>query len=171
MKESGFFKIFLNQTCVMKPGRLTISLSLLFLLFLGLVGLLAPPHARAGELSAYGNPFTWVTVGKARVKAEVVASPEKLYLGLGQRPDLPEGRGMLFVMPRREVQDFCMRDMRFGLDFIWLVPGRVAGLTKNVSPLDQQACYSSPEPVDFVLEVPAGFCDRHSIRVGDKATW
>lgn len=48
---------------------------------------------------------------------------------------------------------------------------RVAGLTKDVSPLDQQACYHLLEPVDFVLEVPAGFCDRHSIRVGDKATW
>jgi len=153
----------------MKTRYLFIRLSLLFLV---LAGLFFPSYTSAGEeLSEYGNPFIWVTLGKVRIKAEVVSSPEKLYLGLGRRPELAEGRGMLFILPRREVQNFCMRDMRFGLDFIWLAPGRVAGLTPNVSPLDQEACYLSPEPVAFVLEVPAGFCERNGIRVGDPATW
>jgi uncharacterized membrane protein (UPF0127 family) len=153
----------------MKPRYL---FSRLCLLFLVLAGLSFPAYASAGEeLSEYGNPFVWVTLGKVRVKAEVVGTPEKLYLGLGRRPELAEGRGMLFIMPSREVQDFCMRDMRFALDFIWLAPGRVAGLTLNVSPLDQEACYRSPEPVAFVLEVPAGFCERQGIRVGDPAGW
>jgi uncharacterized protein len=142
------------------------------LLFLYLVALAFPASGLAAtELSEYGNPFTWVTLGPVKVKAEVVISPEKLYLGLGRRPALPEDRGMLFILPHREIQTFCMRDMRFALDFIWLGPGRVAGLTKNVSPQDQRACYSSPEPVAYVLEVPAGFCDRHGIRVGDPAGW
>jgi uncharacterized membrane protein (UPF0127 family) len=47
----------------------------------------------------------------------------------------------------------------------------VAGISKNASHQDKQACYSAPEPVKFVLEVPAGFCDRHGIKVGDKASW
>ncbi len=123
------------------------------------------------ELSEYGNPFTWVTIGKTKVKAEVVFTPEKLYLGLGQRPELPEGRGLLFLMPGAEVQTFCMRDMRFAIDFLWLADGRVAGITKNVSPQDQQALYCSPVPVKYVLEVPAGFCDRHGLKVGDPAAW
>lgn len=130
-----------------------------------------PAEEKLAELSEYGNPFTWVSIGKARVKAEVVGTPEKLYLGLGQRAGLPEGRGMLFVMPQRRIQEFCMRDMHFPIDFIWLEPGRVAGLTKNVSPQNQEACYSSPVPVNYVLEVPAGFCDRHGIKVGDRAAW
>ena len=145
------------------------------LLVLVAVGLVLPAALAAGEkpaeLSEYGNPFTWVTIGKVKVKAEVVGSMEKMYLGLGKRPELPEGRGMLFVMPSPAVQNFCMRDMRFALDFIWIESGRVAGLTKNVSPDDQEACYYSPEPVKFVLEVPAGFCDRHGLQAGDKATW
>jgi len=149
------------------------------LIFLGwlilLNGLVRPAALPAGEnrlgCSEYGNPFTWMTIGKTKVKAEVVNSPEKIYLGLGKRPELPEGRGMLFVMPQREIQEFCMRDMRVPLDFIWLTSGRVAGLTKNVTPQDQQATYKSPVPVNYVLEVPAGFCDRHGIKVGDKAIW
>lgn len=135
-------------------------------------GLLFPPVLRgADDFSEYGNPFIWVKVGQVNVKAEVVSSPAKMYLGLGHRPGLPEGRGMLFILPSLEVQSFCMRDMRFPIDFIWLVPGRVAGLTKNVSPQDQQASYDSPEPVNYVLEVPAGFCDRYGVKVGDPVSW
>ena len=156
----------------MKNRKTLICVGLLVLVLGGLVLPAAlPASEKLVELSEYGNPFTWVTIGKVKVKAEVVGTPEKLYLGLGKRLELPEGRGMLFVMPQRQIQEFCMRDMRLALDFIWLAPGRVAGLTKNASHHDQEACYLSPEPVNFVLEVPAGFCDRQGIKVGDKATW
>ena len=143
---------------------------LLVLLILG--SLIFPPAAPGGEgRSEYGNPITWVKLGQVKVKAEVVFSPEKMYLGLGKRQGLPEGQGMLFIMPALVVQEFCMRDMLFPIDFIWLVPGRVAGLTRNVPFEDQQACYASPEAVNYVLEVPAGFCDRHGIKVGDPVSW
>lgn len=156
----------------MKDNKSLIYVGLLVLVLGGLVLPAAlPAGEKPAELSEYGNHMTWVTIGKVKIKAEVVGTPEKLYLGLGKRPELPEGRGMLFVMPQREIQEFCMRDMRFALDFIWLAPGRVAGLTKNVSPQNQQDCYMSPEAVNYVLEVPAGFCDRHGIKMGDKATW
>ena len=156
----------------MKNRKSLIYLGLLVLLLGGLALRAAlPAWEKLAEMSEYGNPFVWVTIGKAKVKAEVVSSAEKMYLGLGKRPELAEGRGMLFVMPRQVVQNFCMRGMNFAIDFIWLSPGRVAGLTKNASHHDQEACYLSPEPVNFVLEVPAGFCDRQGIKVGDKATW
>jgi uncharacterized membrane protein (UPF0127 family) len=143
---------------------------LLVLLMLG--SLSFPPAALAREeLSPSGNPITWVKLGQVKVKAEVVFSPEKLYLGLGKRQGLPEGHGMLFIMPTLVIQEFCMRDMRFPIDFIWLAPGRVAGITKNVPFKDQQACYASPEAVNYVLEVPAGFCDRQGIKVGDPVSW
>jgi len=143
---------------------------LLVLLMLG--SLIFPPAALGREgRSEYGNPLTWVKLGQVKVKAEVVFSPEKLYLGLGKRQGLPEGQGMLFIMPALVIQEFCMRDMRFPIDFIWLAPGRVVGITKNVSPQDQRACYASSEPVNYVLEVPAGFCDKNGIKVGDSVSW
>ena len=146
-------------------SRKTIAI-LLLLAAWGLVSDLA----QAGESWKYGNPLTTVSLGRTQVLAEVVSTPEKTYLGLGQRPGLPEGRGMLFAMPCRQVQVFCMRDMQFALDFIWLRDGKVMGLAKNISP-EFQGEIVSPAPVDHVLEVPAGFCDRHGIKVGDKASW
>ncbi len=138
-------------------------------LALGMILLLAP-LARGQEMSEFGNPFLWVTVGPVKVKAEVVRTPEKQFLGLGQRRELPEGRGMLFAMPSLEVQNFCMRGMQFPLDFLWIVRGKVVGIEKNVYP-EYPGPISSPEPVNYVLEVPAGFADKYGVKVGDRASW
>ena len=77
---------------------------------------------------------------------------------------------MLFFMPAREVQTFCMRGMRLPLDLIWIDDGRVAGVTRNV-PRTFPGNLSSPAPVTYVLEVPGGFADRHGIKAGDPVRW
>ena len=122
--------------------------------------------APAAELSPHGNPYAAVTVKGVPVKAEVVRTPEKLFQCLGYRSNLPENEGMLFVLPDKEIQRFCMRGMQFALDFIWIDRGKVAGLERNVPP-DDDRLITSPEPVRYVLEVPAGFADRHRVQVGD----
>ena len=109
-------------------------------------------------------------MGKVTVQAEAVRTPERLYLGLSHRKELPEGRGMLFFMPEKEVQTFCMRGMRIPLDLIWISDGRVAGLTRNV-PATFPGDLISPAPVSHVLEVPGGFADRHGIKAGDPVRW
>lgn len=136
--------------------------------WLGLLLLSGP--AGAEGLSEYGNPFLWVTVGRVKVKAEAVRTPEKLYRGLGYRQELPAGRGMLFLMPLVTVQDFCMRGMQFPIDIIWIFQGRIVGLEPNVSP-QFTGTLSSPQPVNVVLEVPGGFAEKYGIRVGDQVSW
>jgi uncharacterized protein len=121
-------------------------------------------------VSEHGNPWVRVSLGKVTVQAEAVRTPERLYLGLSYRTELPEGRGMLFIMPGKEVQSFCMRGMRLPLDFIWISDGRVAGLTRNV-PATFPGELASPAPVTHVLEVPGGFAHRHGIKMGDRVTW
>jgi uncharacterized protein len=136
-----------------------------------LTALLAVAGLTGGqEVSEQGNPWVWVSIGKVKVKAETVSTPEKLYQGLSQRRELAEGRGMLFLMPAVEVQTFCMRGMRFPLDFLWIVDGKVAGLTPNV-PSTFPGELPSPAKVNYVLEVPGGFADKYGIKVGDPVHW
>jgi uncharacterized protein len=140
-----------------------------------LLASLAGPAGGAGlaggqEVSEHGNPWVNVTVGKVAVKAEAVRSPERLYLGLSGRRELPEGQGMLFFMPTQAVQTFCMRGMHIPLDLIWISAGRVAGITRNV-PRTFPGDLCSPEPVSHVLEVPGGFAGRHGIEAGDPVRW
>ena len=140
-------------------------LGMVLALLLGLAGLVA-----GQDVSPPGNPWLWVSLGKVKVKAEAVHTPEGLYLGLSYRRELPEGRGMLFFMPEIEVQTFCMRGMHFPLDLIWIVAGKVAGITRNVPPTFPGEL-PSPTPVNYVLEVPGGFADKYDIKVGDRITW
>ncbi len=140
-------------------------LGALLMLWLGL-----PAAAGAQSLSPFGNPVITVRVREVPVAAEVVSTPDKIYLGLGYRASLAPGQGMLFVMPTLEQQHFCMRGMQFPLDFLWLSGHQVAGLHKNVA-ADFPGVISSPVPVKYVLEVPAGFIDRHGIGVGDPVTF
>ena len=121
-------------------------------------------------VSKQGNSWVRMTVGPVKVQAEAVSTPPRLYLGLSNRPGLPEGRGMLFFMRDKKVQIFCMRGMRFPLDLVWIVDGRVAGITRNVPPTFTGEL-SSPVPVNYVLEVPGGFAAKSGIKVGDRVSW
>ncbi|MGA9753510.1 MAG: DUF192 domain-containing protein [Desulfobaccales bacterium] len=152
----------------MTIGRIMTRQVMAGLLLAALLGLAG--WARGAEVSEYGNPWLWVSLGKVTVKAEAVRTPERLTLGLSYRRELPEGRGMLFFMPEPEVQIFCMRGMNFPLDFIWIGEGRVAGITRNV-PASFPGEVTSPAPVNYVLEVPSGFAEKYGVKVGDRVKW
>ncbi len=147
----------------MKTVRLL--LAVFFLLLCCLPG--SPRGQTQGQkISEYGNPLVRLAVRDVPLVVEVVSTPEKLYLGLSHRPGLPEGRGMLFLMGSLDRHVFCMRDMHFPIDIIWIADGRVAGVHENLSPRDPGG-FQAPTPVSWVLEVPAGFARRHGIKVGD----
>jgi len=151
--------------------RFTRNLSVWVMAALLLTVVSGPAGSAGGpEVSEHGNPWVWVSLGKVTVQAEAVRTPERIYLGLSYRRELPEGRGMFFFMPEKEVQTFCMRGMRLPLDLIWISDGRVVGVTRDV-PATFPGELISPAPVDQVLEVPGGFADRHGIKTGDRVRW
>lgn len=115
----------------------------------------------------YRNPIRRVYFKNVFVKAEEVSDKEKIEQGLAGRESLPEGRGMLFVMPRDDFQRFWMKGMRFSIDIIWLENGRVAGCEKNISPKDERI-FASPSKASLVLEVSEGFCDHFKVEVNDQ---
>ena len=137
--------------------------SLLVLVIVAAVLLAAPVWGQ--EFSETGNFLTHLTIGDVPVTAEVVSSPEQLYHGLSKRPELPEGRGMLFLLNQAGLHAFCMRDMLFSIDIIWIANGKVVGICPDLAP-SFQGIVTPPVPVRLVLEVPGGFAERHGIKVG-----
>ena len=123
--------------------------------------------AQDQKLSQYGNPIISLLLNQTVVQAEVISTPEKLYLGLGGRRRLAPGTGMLFMMPSFEVQQFCMRGMLISIDIIWLAQDRIIGFHKNLSPKDP-GTFTSPAPADVVLEMPAGFVASAGLQIGDR---
>lgn len=140
-------------------------------LFLGLILLLAflgwrlgaQQTTRASLLSLADHTIVdWDLAGHP-IKAEVVNTAPNIAQGLGGRTGVLDGTdGMLFVFPEPQSAVFWMKEMEFPIDLFWLRDGLVVGVERNLMPPtpdtpDQELIrYSSPEPVDMVLETPAG---------------
>ncbi len=100
---------------------------------------------------------------------EVAKTDQQTKKGLSNRPNLGPNNGMLFVFSKAYKADFWMKNMNFPLDIIWLRQNKIVGFSLNLPPEGDrpQHIYSAPEPVDMVLEVPAGYVQKHQLEIGD----
>lgn len=92
--------------------------------------------------------------------------------GLSGKKSLDEDSGMLFIFNSPGEYGFWMRDMNFPIDIIWIMDGKIAGISENLKPEPEKSIltltvHKPPKPVDTVLEVPAGTSARHGWAVGD----
>ena len=112
-----------------------------------------------------------VRVGDALVHAEVAETIGQHERGLSGRTRLGENEGMLFVFGIADRYPFWMKEMRFPIDIIWIAGDKVVDITRSLPPPREgeipASAYPST-PADQVLEVSAGFADRHQINVGDE---
>jgi uncharacterized protein len=101
------------------------------------------------------------------LRVELAITQEQIRKGLLGRRRLGSDEGMLFVQPGRQV--FWMPPgMRFALDFIWLDDWwNVVDIARNLRPGDSG--YLLPDcDFSYVLEVKAGYADKHGIVVGSE---
>lgn len=100
-------------------------------------------------------------------------TPAQIKQGLSYRESIGAD-GMLFLFERETQPVFWMYEMRFPLDFIWIRNNEVVDIQQNVQPPrpetpDSQIARVQPnQPVTAVLEVPAGFIEKKSIKIGTR---
>jgi uncharacterized membrane protein (UPF0127 family) len=130
------------------------------------------------QLQAPVGPKT-ILVRDIAVPVEVATTSEEQQRGLSGRAKLEHDSGMLFDFhndTHQRIRNFWMIDMQFNIDIIWIRNGNIIGIEKNVpkpeanTPPSQLPRYPSPDVVDYVLEVNAGWSDEHNILVGDTIT-
>ncbi|OPZ95246.1 MAG: hypothetical protein BWY70_02046 [Bacteroidetes bacterium ADurb.Bin408] len=88
--------------------------------------------------------------------------------GLMYRKSMPDSCGMLFIFETMQPLSFWMKNTYIPLDIIYLDNAyRIVSIAPYRQPLSEEAIPSGGE-ARYVVEVNAGFCDRHKIGVGDK---
>lgn len=87
--------------------------------------------------------------------------------GLSDKGELKENEGMLFIFDEPDKHGFWMKDMKFSIDIVWIQDNQIVFIEKNVSPDTYPTMFYPSKPANLVLELPGGFCDAHSISVGD----
>jgi len=121
------------------------------------------------------TPF--VTIKNIDIEVSVARTPSEKEHGLSGTERLGEYQGMIFEFIPKSKPNFWMKDMLIPLDLIWIDGGKIVKIDKNVpnpeanTPDSRLKLYSPNSPVDYVLEVNAGFSDKNGIVVGDSVTF
>ena len=152
------------------------------LVFVAIVGYMVknPQKLNFGKYSNPGNsqtkpqkPIT-IKVKDMDLTVDVADTKETRTKGLSGRTSLNENSGMLFIFDTKNtVPYFWMKDMLIPLDIIWVNDGAIAKIDKKVQPPktgtpDSALPILSPDvPIDYVLEVNAGYTDKKGIKIGD----
>lgn len=126
------------------------------------------------SLAALSAPTTQGTVGFAngyRLEAEIADTQALREYGLMHREQLDENRGMLFVYPDQDLRGVWMKNTLLALDILFLsADHKIVSMLRNLTPCRQKSCpvYTSVVTAQYMLEVNAGFIDRHQIETGQE---
>jgi len=115
------------------------------------------------------TPTNYVSINGRTVAVEIADTPASQSRGLSNHPPLAENQGMLFIFPDRQTRTFWMKEMLFPLDIIWLDGNRIVKISANLPAegVSPSKIYSSDSPVNYVLEVNAGWADRAGVKIGE----
>ena len=101
------------------------------------------------------------------ISIEVADDDAEREQGLMYRDTMAESNGMLFLMGVEEMQAFWMKNTILPLDILFADnERRIVSIHKNCKPysLDQ---IPSEKPALYVIEVNAGYTEKHNVKVGD----
>lgn len=124
------------------------------------------PFRKDGTLTFVRNGADVLTID-----VEIAESDSARERGLMQRRSLPEKSGMLFVFEEERPQSFWMGNTPLGLDLIFVnADSEIVDVDKYNRPYDPSSIVSD-FPAQYVVEVPAGFSDRHGISESHRIRW
>lgn len=119
-----------------------------------------------------------VTINGKVISVEIAETNEEREKGLSGVASLEANSGMLFVFDDGgNIPTFWMKGMIMPIDILWISDGKIIRIDKNVpapapnTPDNKLKTYSAGQPVNYVLEVTAGFSDSNSIKVGDDVSF
>ena len=119
-------------------------------------------------------PTKTVSIGLIKIQVQIADTTDKRTKGLSGTSSLKANEGMLFIFEGETNPVFWMKDMLIPLDIIWIGDGKIVRIDKNVpipapnTTENKLKTYSAGAPIDYVLEVNAGFSDQNKIKVGDS---
>ena len=111
---------------------------------------------------------TTVRVGEQVLSVRVPKTQAASEQGLSGVTSFSDTEGMWWIFSESQQPTFWMQGMKIDLDFIWVRDGKIVDLTQQVPAPTTTTLplYRPSEPVTNVLEVAAGFIERHHISKG-----
>lgn len=105
-------------------------------------------------------------VGDQELVAEVARKPVELMTGMMFRTNMIENEAMLFLLPSPQRASFYMRNTTVPLSAAYLDADGTILEIHDLQPLNETPVEAAAANVQFVVETPQGWFQRHSIRAG-----
>ena len=158
----------------MKKVLLPILAVTLFIAIVGLITQKLQNQTSSFNESPPPSVANKISINQTEISVELADTAQKRERGLSKRESLSEGEGMLFVFKQENIrQSFWMKDMNFAIDIIWISDEEIIQIDEKVPPPEpgtpdsELKSYLPNQPIDYVLEVNAGFSDENNIKIGD----
>lgn len=126
----------------------------------------APTFTKEGEV-------TFLKGGKKhkKIDVEIAENENERAKGLMYRSYIPDSVGMLFIFDQSEPQSFWMHNTSIPLDIIYVDENKkIISIAANTEPYSDEAVPSLGN-AQFVVEVNAGFSEKHDIKTGDAISF
>ena len=124
-----------------------------------------PVHGHLLHAQPKLNPIK-VWLGDQEVVAEVAFKPVEVATGMMFRTNFPAGEAMLFVFTDAALRSFYMRNCAIDLDGVYLTPAGEISQVVAMKKMDESPIPSDASNIQFVLELPSGWCAQHNIKPG-----
>lgn len=111
-------------------------------------------------------PTIKLYMGAAQVDAEVASTPLQLQTGMMFREKMGENEAMLFVFARPHRASFWMKNTKLPLSCAYIDSEGIILEIKELKPLDETSVPASSDLVQYVLETPLGWFERHNVQPG-----
>lgn len=123
-----------------------------------------PQFTKDGELRFFNKNNREIIT----IDIEIPDTLEEKSRGLMYRHVMADTEGMVFVNDMSRNHFFWMKNTYIPLDMIFVdEKRRIVKIEKNTIPLSEKLI-AVPKDAQYTVEVNAGFCDRHGIKIGDS---
>ncbi len=166
--------VVLSHAELMKPAK-TVGCLLIAAGALTGCGKTAPAPPATPEVDpVYGHlthaqpklPTIKVWLGDQELIAEIASKELEIRTGMMYRTNMAENEAMLFVFAGPDARSFYMRNCTVPLSAAYIDPKGIILEIIKLQPHNEQGVASKSSNVQFVLEVPQGWFERHHVGTG-----
>ena len=111
-------------------------------------------------------PTIKVWVGAEELETEIARTRVQIATGMMYRTNMPENTAMIFVFDYPEPKNFYMRNCVVPLSAGYIEPNGTLAEIVKLDPGNEVGVPSKSSNLQFVLEVPQGWFERHNIKTG-----
>jgi uncharacterized protein len=105
-------------------------------------------------------------LGPAEITAELALTQQQVQTGMMFRTEMGENDGMLFVFGGPHQAGFWMKNTKVPLSAAYIDPEGIILEIHDLQPHDTNSVVAATDRVQYVLETPQGWFQRHKVSTG-----